>query len=247
MMNPATLSLIAACSCLNWREVYPCRLATTEGGLRSVVETDHDRHIHEAAGIPPELMPDPEPEPVKHTLGPAAVDSDRGIVHVSCSCGRWDERWAEGPMAPGWMDVEHAHRAHVLHSTRRRITPERARVTPPQFPPGLAPGLDALISAAKAMADAGAQTQAALEEFVDAHKAAQRNGVGVLVVRRPDGTVTSTPNVYLSPGTVLYVDEPGAPWLQPAPFMDARAPFESATGWAPSYTTAPPQDLPDVA
>jgi hypothetical protein len=177
------------------------------------------------------------PEPVKHTLGPVAIDS--GLVLVVCSCGQWSERWEEGPLAPGWLDVEAAHKRHAAGT-------ERARVTPPQFPPGTgAPGLDALIAAARAMADSGAGAQAALEEFTDAHAAARSNGVGVLVVRRPDGTVESTPNVYLAPGTVLYMDDPGNPAA--LPFVDARAPFESATGWAPTYTTAPPQDLPNAA
>jgi hypothetical protein len=182
------------------------------------------------------------PEPVKHTLSPVAIDA--GMVLVVCSCGQWSERWQEGPAAPGWLDVEAAHRAHAAAGNRKRLTP-------PQFPPGIAPGLDGLIAAAKAMAEHAQTAAAALQEFAEAHAAAQANGVGVLVTRRPDGTITSTPNVYLAPGTVIYADGPG-PWTAPGAveFIDARAPFEAATGWAPSYTTAPsttPQDLPNAA
>lgn len=180
------------------------------------------------------------PEQEAHTLGAPAVAD--GIVTVACSCGLWGQRWQESPLAPGWMDVEHAHRAHAQASTRHRLTPEPARVTPPQFPAPLNAPLTALIAAARAMAENAETAADALQDFVDAHKAAGQNGVGVLITRAPGGVISSTPNVYLAPGVVLYTDDPGAPWsTAPAPFADASAPFEPGTGWLPRYTPEPPQ------
>lgn len=224
----ATMSLTASCSCGWEKRAYI-------GGFHAPLDVvgAWEAHLAEAAAL----------EPVKHTLGPAAVGTDR-VVTVACSCGEWGNRWEEGLNAPGWLDVEAAHRAHADGAP--------ARVSPPQFPPAPNPAMDAIISAALAMAKAGEHAAKALEEFTDAHAAARRNGVGVLVVRRPDGTIASTPNVYLAPGVVLYTDDPGSPWqTTPAPFVDAaapfvaRAPFESE--WAPRYTAAPPLNLPNAA
>lgn len=184
------------------------------------------------------------PEPELHALSAPELAAD--VITVSCSCKGWAQSWYNGPLSPGWMDVESSHRAHVLASTRARLTPEPARVRPPQFPAGTNPGLDALISAARAMAEQAETAADALQEFVDAHKAAGQNGVGVLITRGPGGTIHSTPNVYLAPGVVLYAEDPGAPWVPaPAPFTDASAPFEPGTGWLPRYTR-PTHDAPPL-
>lgn len=190
-----------------------------------------------------------------HTLT-TTQDLPTMTLTASCSCGNWTESaYVGGYHAP--IDVVSAWEAHLAEAAG--IPPELmpgatppARVSPPQFPPAPNPAMDAIISAALAMAKAGAGAAKALEEFTDAHSAARRNGVGVLVVRRPDGTITSTPNVYLAPGVVLYTDDPGSPWqTTPAPFVDAAAPFVARapfeTEWAPRYTAAPPLNLPNAA
>jgi hypothetical protein len=97
--------------------------------------------------------------------------------------------------------------------------------------------LDALVAIASAMAEAAAASVKAMEslqEFVDAHKTATQAGHGVVVVRNPDGTITSTPNVLLGAGTAVFMDAPG-PMAPPAFDWEAAIP-----------TTTGPKTQPDV-
>lgn len=103
-------------------------------------------------------------------------------------------------------------------------------------------GLDALVAMATALADASMAAVAVMEsmqQFVDAHKAATTAGHGVLVIRRPDGTITTTAAVHLEAGTALFMDEPG-PIAIPAIKFEAMKPHAADVApYRPHYVDTP--------
>jgi hypothetical protein len=138
----------------------------------------------------------------KHILN--LPDSDANTITITCSCGFWMRAYDLQHMPPV-EDIESDHEEH-----RQRAGAEELKTTPPATT-----GLDALVNMTRAMGDAmkamaewGATIEAFMTEFTKARKEAAKNGVGVVVVREPDGSLTSTPSVYVEDGAVLFIDSP---------------------------------------
>ncbi len=85
--------------------------------------------------------------------------------------------------------------------------------------------IDNMIVAMARVSEESVKVEEAIAEFVAAHEQAQAKGIGVVVCRNRDGSTTSTPNVFVKPGTIIFMDEPGD-WSQSLRETGYRFPVE---------------------
>jgi len=124
------------------------------------------------------------------------------VTRYFCDCGHWNRTYA-ATHAPDHEEVASEWEEHRQHAAAEDL---RTAATKPTTPPAT---LDALVAIARALADtakAGVAAAEALQEFVDAHKEATDRGIGVTVARQPDGSLTSTPNVFVPAGTAIFME-----------------------------------------
>jgi hypothetical protein len=137
-----------------------------------------------------------------HTLLDPEINDTFGTAKplhkYACSCGGWRRIYHED-FVPNLQQIESDHSEHQHHAGA-----EELRAGKPE-----AEALEDTIRAMAALATASVKATETFHEFVLAHKEAQQKGIGVVVVRRPDGSTTSTPNVFVPVGTAIFMDEPG--------------------------------------
>lgn len=168
------------------------------------------------------------------------------LIRFACSCGHWWRVFHES-MAPRLQDIESAHEDHRQQAGAEDLrTGAISKITPEA-----GDALDALVQITRALADAaaaGVRAMESMEEFVAAHAAAKDRGIGVTVVRQPDGSIVSTPNVFVQAGTAVFMDsEAISNTLKPGPLRlvpdepitvpaDGLYRLELAAPYQPSYT-----------
>lgn len=144
-----------------------------------------------------------------HTLE-TSTNTLNGSVYAFCTCDTWRRVWDRN-MFPGLQEAEAEHEAHRRHAGAEELRTGAIPVIKSHAPDSL----DALVSMTKAIADAAQAMNAAnerfqgmIDEFIQAHQEACDRGIGVVVVRKADGSITSTPNVFLKPGQVVFMEDP---------------------------------------
>ncbi|QAY16190.1 hypothetical protein SEA_SONALI_78 [Arthrobacter phage Sonali] len=132
-------------------------------------------------------------------------------VIARCSCDQWRRVWNVKNF-PGVQEAESDHQAHRQAAAAQAL---QAPAQPVLRQPEAAASLDALVNMTRAIGDAARAMQEAtatlhdqIDEFIQAHQDSCDRGIGVLVVRKADGTITSTPNVFLKPGQVVFTEDP---------------------------------------
>lgn len=162
-------------------------------------------------------------------------DLDPGYVleKYSCECGKW-QRLHRLENSPRIQEIQSEHEQH-----RRLAGAEELRTgTPPKVPEV---SLESLARAMAKFAEAAVKSAEAMKEFNEAYAAAEERGIGVIVVRHPDGSTTSTPNVFIPAGTAVFSELPGiAMPIPPFPsFLERNPECQKNSSESPTLTTEP--------
>jgi hypothetical protein len=159
---------------------------------------------------------------MSHELLPPVIDDTFGaktpLVKYACSCGFWHRSGPQDRL-PRLQDIESSHEDH-----RQRAGAEELRAGKPDRPQFPHEALEDVLRAMAKIAKESVQAMEAMGEFIAAHKDAKAKGIGVVVVRQADGSTTSTPNVFVAPGTAIFMDEPSATLPLPMPLFEMTAP-----------------------
>lgn len=160
-----------------------------------------------------------------HDLEPGHV-----LEKYSCSCGKW-QRLHRLEHSPTLQEIESEHGDH-----RRLAGAEDLRTgTPPEVT------LESLARAMAKFAEAAVKSAEAMKEFNEAYAAAEERGIGVVVARNPDGSTTSTPNVFIPAGTAVFMDLPGIAFpVEPFPsFLERNPECQTNSSESPLETSSP--------
>lgn len=134
-----------------------------------------------------------------HELLSPAPEMNTRLVKYGCSCGTW-HRVYHDTLLPRGEEIESDHEDHRQRAGAEEL---RAGALRP-----LEAGLEGLLRMMAKVVAESAKAAEAMGEFLSAHEQAKGQGVGVVVVRKADGSITSTPNVFVQAGTAIFVDDP---------------------------------------
>lgn len=143
----------------------------------------------------------PQRSDMAHTLLDPQIDDTFGtkkpLHKYACSCGSWRRIYHED-FLPNMQEIESAHAEHQHHAGAEELRTGKQ--------PG--EGVEDILRSMAALAEASVKVAETFQEFVAAHKEASAKGIGVVVVRKADGSTTSTANVFVPRGTAIFMDEP---------------------------------------
>lgn len=134
-------------------------------------------------------------------------------TRYACSCDHW-WRVYHPSMVPTQQEIESDYQLHHHSAGAEDL---RSGVLP-------SPSLESVLRSMASFAKASVEAMEAMGGFLEAHTDAKQSGVGVVVARQPDGSLTSTPNVFVPAGTSLFVDTLGGVPIAPYRFEPEPSP-----------------------
>lgn len=142
----------------------------------------------------------PQRSDMAHTLLDAEISTAFGtskpLHKFACSCGGWRRIYHED-FLPNMQEIESSHAEHQHWAGAAELTAPKPNTA-----------LEDTLRSMAALAEASVRATETFDEFIAAHKDARSRGIGVVVVRRADGSTTSTANVFVPAGTAIFMDEP---------------------------------------